>query len=371
VANSNGCNDNNPCTDNDVCQSGFCLGTFNNDPCSDGNGCTQGDHCDSGFCTPGQPVNCNDNNPCSTEFCNSLTGCVFTSVADGVRCDDHNPCTTDDSCQTGMCTGAARNCQDDDPCTVDSCNSAGGAFLCQHEDCHTNGSCPAQCTPILCGNGHLDPGETCDPPDPTFDPNRPGEAKCRPDCTYCGDGVVQTNHGESCDDGNLLSGCNPSRPSVPLDACQNVCTGPICHDPSNIKMVAGRGVFTMHGRISAFPPATSVDPRTQTFVVELTDATGAVLFRSSLDAGVITAKGAAFLYVDPSATENGGISKLKILRKGIGYIVTVYAYGDLSAATAEMTTHVFIGSQEWSLAGHWAKTPHGWRLEKSGSLPPV
>jgi hypothetical protein len=54
-----------------------------------------------------------------------------------------------------------------------------------------------------CGNGVLDPGETCDPPDPTPIPGVvPPQATCRPDCTFCGDAVVQAADGETCDDGN-------------------------------------------------------------------------------------------------------------------------------------------------------------------------
>src|SRR5262249_22539611 len=153
---------------------------------------------------------CNDHNECTTEFCQPFVGCVSFPL-DGIVCEDHNPCTTDDVCRTGVCTGDPRNCFDDDPCTVDSCNSAGGAFLCQHEDCNAvpNSSCPAQCRPIFCGNGQIDPGETCDPPDATPQPGRPGQVTCRPDCTFCGDGVTQTGQGETCDDANLVTGCNP------------------------------------------------------------------------------------------------------------------------------------------------------------------
>src|SRR5262249_31095367 len=161
--------------------------------------------------------------------------------------------------------------------------------------------------------------------DPTFDPNRPGEAKCRPDCTYCGDGVVQANHGESCDDGNLLSGCNPDRPTLALDACQNVCTGPICHDPSKIKTTSRGSVLSVHGRLLPMAPETTIDPTNATFVIELTDSNGTVLFRASLEAGAIQAKGSGFGYTDRAAAQGSGIGTLKIRpRKGV-YLVTVLA----------------------------------------------
>ncbi len=363
-SNNNPCNDFNPCTDNDRCNFGFCQGgTFNNVPCNDGNACTVNDHCSFGFCQGGAPLDCDDGNPCTSEFCNFFSGCQYTKL-DGIKCEDHNPCTTDDVCHDGVCTGDARNCLDDDPCTIDACNSAGGAFLCQHESCTSiPGSCPAQCVPPGCGNGRIDPGETCDPPDPTPVPGRPGDVKCRPDCTFCGDGVVQGGHGETCDDGNLLSGCTPGRPNVPLDGCQNVCTAAICRAPSMIRLTGSKNAFTMRGWISPIAPAMAIDPRREAFVVELTDADGAVVFRSSLDAGAIQAKGSGFAFSNAAARLNGGIGKLKLLSRGGEYVVSVSAYGDLSAAADRMTTHLFIGSQEWTLAGRWVQKGNGWRLD--------
>ena len=57
-----------------------------------------------------------------------------------------------------------------------------------------------------CGNGTIDPGETCDPAPPASSPNC-NPVHCGPDT--CGDGVPDA--GEQCDDGNLLplDGCSP------------------------------------------------------------------------------------------------------------------------------------------------------------------
>ena len=180
--------------------------------------------------------------------------------------------------------------------------------------------------------------------------------------------MVQPGHGETCDDGNLLSGCNPARPTIPLDACQNVCTAPICHDPSTIKFASGRGAFSMHGRIIPVAPDTTLDPRNRTVVVELTDADEVVLFRSSLEAGKLQQKGVTFAYVDPTAMQNGGFSKLKIVEHDGAYLVTLRAYGDLSRATDRMTTHIFVDAQEWTLAGRWLRTSHGWRLDLTSTF---
>ena len=55
------------------------------------------------------------------------------------------------------------------------------------------------CVLRTCGNGSLDPGETCD------DGNNVSGDGCPADCSAaCGDGVVDT--GEACDDGNHVSG---------------------------------------------------------------------------------------------------------------------------------------------------------------------
>src|SRR5262245_10377157 len=70
---------------------------------------------------------------------------------------------------------------------------------------------------MRCGDGIVGttPGETCDPP------GAPGGGNgniCRSDCTVCGDGIV--NSSELCDDGN----------GVDTDACANNCIPHECGD---------------------------------------------------------------------------------------------------------------------------------------------
>ena len=70
----------------------------------------------------------------------------------------------------------------------------------------------------VCGDSIIDPNvnETCDPPGGAWGPN--GNI-CREDCTFCGDGIL--DEGEACDDGD----------SDNFDECANDCTvGPECGD---------------------------------------------------------------------------------------------------------------------------------------------
>ena len=83
---------------------------------------------------------------------------------------------------------------------------------------------------------------------------------------------------------------------------------------------------------------------------------------------MIQQRGLTFVYVDPAAATAGGFSKLKVRKRGGAYVVTFRAYGNLSAATDRMTTHLFVGAQEWTLAGHWLKNSHGWRLDATSSF---
>lgn len=57
----------------------------------------------------------------------------------------------------------------------------------------------------ICGNGMVDPGQDCDVPGQTGEYSTTIDGRqCDVDCTwgpYCGDGVLQTQYGEECDDG--------------------------------------------------------------------------------------------------------------------------------------------------------------------------
>lgn len=222
-------------------------------------------------------------------------------------------------------------------------------------------------TPIPpCGNGIVDAGETCDPPDLTLDPQN-GQFRCRLDCTRCGDGEVQTADSEVCDDGNTVSGCDSDHPQRFLDGCLNSCVLPICADPARIKLGDVIDVFDLHGGIKPMGPEGTIDPTLGPFTVRLTspDVAGGVVYETTLPAGLPGSAG-HYRYKNKNARTGGGLTRVVLLkRKGV-YRLTLQAYGDLGLANAHMATHVVIGDQEFSVRGVWEPTPKGWRLRPSG-----
>ncbi|MBP7148345.1 MAG: DNRLRE domain-containing protein [Acidobacteria bacterium] len=127
------CDDGNPCTD-DACDAGTCSHTNNTAPCDDANLCTDDDVCSAGICG-GTPISCDNNNLCDgTESCDPQTGCVAGTPLvcdDGDACDGTETCDPLLGCQPGT---NPLDCNDNDACTSDTCS----AGACQHAP---SGSC--------------------------------------------------------------------------------------------------------------------------------------------------------------------------------------------------------------------------------------
>jgi hypothetical protein len=152
------------CDDGNSCTSDFCnidLGRCMSVPitggtCDDGNACTHGDFCD----TPpggGTPIchgvdACDDGNPCTADTCDPQTGACSNQP---IQCDDGNPCTSDTcAAATGACVFTPTPnapCDDADLCTQDDhcVQNAGGAIACQG-------------TPRTCNDGTLCTTDSCD-----------------------------------------------------------------------------------------------------------------------------------------------------------------------------------------------------------------
>ena len=253
------CDDGNPCT-RDYCDTGSgCQHTAIPGPCEDGDPCTDGESCSGGLCLGGQPINCNDNNPCTTDACNPSTGnCEYNTTAnngvacnaDGSRCTQSvtpNPATpyVNDSCQDGFCVpGPELDCNDDNFCTNDYCSPQSGCYtlnntepcnaddnVCTVGDRCSNGRCTAGNLPHGCTDGNpctldscnqtlgapttgcyfppLTNNTFCDDGDPCFRNDYCYEGSCRPGATpqICSDGNPCSQ--DLCDRnlGDPTSGC--------------------------------------------------------------------------------------------------------------------------------------------------------------------
>ena len=115
------CNDNNACTANSCDAVTGCF--YPNDdtlPCSDNNLCTQWDSCQAGACIGHDPIVCYAQDQChAAGTCDPANGmCDNPGLPDGATCSDGNVCTTADACQSGTCTGGAPM----DCSVVDQCN---------------------------------------------------------------------------------------------------------------------------------------------------------------------------------------------------------------------------------------------------------
>jgi hypothetical protein len=276
-----------------------------------------GETCDTAI-PPGAPgacppASCDDGIPCTMDIpvgegCHAR--CTYIEITDhiaGDKCCPAGATNADDAdcpvtcgngkvdvgetCDTAIAAGAPgacptqMGCDDGDPCTVDLVRAAGTCTaVCTHVPIteqsgpKKDGCCPAGAwnaadvdCPSACGDGHLDPGEDCDPGLPSGDPhacpvscddgdpctrdvrigsdchvkctNTPitelvsGDGCCPPHATSrtdrdcapsCGNGVLEV--GESCDDGpsqtsTSAAPCPKSCPPSPSLCLKNVLAG--------------------------------------------------------------------------------------------------------------------------------------------------
>ena len=198
------CDDENPCTD-DICDplSG-CENKFNTNVCTDSNPCTTGDLCDGGKCV-GKWVDCDDQNPCTSDVCDPVGGCV--STPNELACSDSNACTVDDQCAGGVCLpGSALGCDDENGCTLDGCDPDEGCTTTPTTaPCDDANDCTVQdtCADSVCAGI---PKE-CDDDDPctadTCDPDVGGCVFAPSSGATCDDGI-DCSSGDTCQDGECV-----------------------------------------------------------------------------------------------------------------------------------------------------------------------
>lgn len=186
------CNDGSLCAQSDSCLAGTCFGAnavvctaldqchdigdcdpqtgvcsdptkADGSPCDDGDLCTQLDTCQAGVCEGAAPVQCPAPDECHDEgSCDPVTGlCSNPPKPDGAACDDGDLCTAVDSCQSGACRPSAliecvalSECHD-----VGTCNSETG--ICSNPVKPDGTPCPGG----TCHGGECVPDDGGAPPD--------------------------------------------------------------------------------------------------------------------------------------------------------------------------------------------------------------
>lgn len=208
-----GCDDGNPCTtDNCLALSG-CEHTpvANGTSCTDNNACNGAETCQAGTCTAGAPPDCDDNNACSTDSCNPASGCAHGFLANGTQCGNNSVCDGLETCQGGSCaTAPPLNCDDNNACTVDDCNALSG---CTHtpisgcrpcsnnNDCNDGDPCTTDmCNSNVCQNANRANGASCSDGD-----------QCN-GAETCQAGACTAGTALDCDDNNICTtdACDPS-----------------------------------------------------------------------------------------------------------------------------------------------------------------
>ena len=100
------------------CVEGVCEAIFIDGACETDDACSVDGQCNEGVCV-GQSINCNDDNPCTSDECDSEVGCLNPFHNDA--CDDGDLCTLDDVCTEGVCAGTPKSCDTGNPCAMGLC----------------------------------------------------------------------------------------------------------------------------------------------------------------------------------------------------------------------------------------------------------
>ena len=231
-----GCDDGNPCTDDSCDDADGCVHLPNALGCDDGNACTLSDHCDGGECKYGSLLSCGDDNLCTDDYCDPFQGC--SHKLNNAPCDDQDICTTGDKCHLGACLpGNSLNCEDNNPCTSNSCNAdTGCAFTPQLGDCNDANVCTQG---DVCANGWCKPGPLLDCDD---------DNACTDDACDVSDGCLNLANANPCDDGNACTvgdGCQAGVCQAGAAAdCEdlNACTADSCDVDSGCSNQAIPGI---------------------------------------------------------------------------------------------------------------------------------
>lgn len=316
------CSDGNVCTSDGCNAATGCTYVPAPGPCNDGLFCTVGDSCSGGACVGGSARDCSAAaDQCNTGACDETRdSCTGAPVPNGTACGDGNACTLSDQCVAGQCAGASPGCGDGvvdlacgELCDDGALPATGGdgcSATCSVEEGWSCSGQPSECE-LACGNGVVDPGESCD------DGDLNGKDGCSTTCTIengwscsgapsecdpvCGDaikvGSEQCDVGSPPDDGDAdgcEANCTLSPKVIPPaalppggtlrsdvendgasagDPLETSVTTPaagtvsITRAPATGPIDTGYGLLGQQVVISA-PPATAVDPLRFVFVLD-------------------------------------------------------------------------------------------------------
>ena len=212
--------------------------------------------CKAGECADVPTVNCDDDNPCTDDSCNTATGdCDNDPNTEG--CDDGNPCTGGDACTDGVCFGTDNTCQcsaDSDCDSYDDGDKCNGVMVCVDKLCvpleDSEVTCDAlegdnPCVANLCNSEtgacevtESEPYLECDDGDP---------------CTGCGPDDADCGQHDFCTDGECKPGLGAPCDCTTGEECMAFDDGDLCNGTWNC----------MDGTCAA-DPATVVDCSDQT-----------------------------------------------------------------------------------------------------------
>ncbi len=234
------CDDGNPCTE-DLCEgdSGCTNAALQEGECLDGDPCTVADHCAAGVCL-GKPVDCDDDNPCTDDYCDEAGGCLYEDNV--ASCDDGDPCSVADQCNGGQCVGVGVNC--DCESNVD-CGALEDGDLCNGTLYCDTGALPYQCrveaaTIVKCpapvGVGAVCLAAACDAATGACSFVAANDGFLCEDgdaCTVgdsCTEGTCEAGVGANCNDGNPCTddSCEPESGCLHTDNTSACNDGDVC-----------------------------------------------------------------------------------------------------------------------------------------------
>jgi len=137
--------------------------------CNDDNSCTKNDQCGEDHTCKGDSTGCDDFNPCTTDLCEPNIGCSNKAnpAMEGMSCNlSSELCGSEGVCKEGACVAEGDgSCDDENPCTKDSCDPLTGCIY--EPDSTLNGSACAL-GETLCGEGGICNEGVCEPNNTEF-----------------------------------------------------------------------------------------------------------------------------------------------------------------------------------------------------------